>query len=44
MPAHSVYFDSKVSDEVRLQRLYDGQLFVYSPRPSTLELCNLPAR
>ena len=41
MPAHSVYFDSKASDQVRLQRLYDGQIFLYSPRPSTLELCNL---
>src|ERR1700722_17160754 len=38
---HSVYFDSASSDSLRRQRLYDGQIFVYSPRPSTLELCNL---
>ena len=41
MPFHSAYFDANVSDAVRRQRLYDGQVFIYSPRPSTLELCNL---
>src|SRR5438105_681797 len=34
----SVFFDPPVSDEVRRQHLYDGQLFVFSPRPSTLAL------
>lgn len=38
MPMHSVYFDSKVSDEVRRQRLYDGQIFLFSPCASTLAL------
>ena len=33
---NTIYYDTAVSDEVRRQRLYDGQLFVYSPRPSTL--------
>ncbi|UBF24380.1 hypothetical protein K9N68_22100 [Kovacikia minuta CCNUW1] len=36
---HTVYFDSKVNDQVRRQRLYEGQLFVFSPRPSTIALC-----
>jgi Phytanoyl-CoA dioxygenase (PhyH) len=38
---HTVYFDSPVSDEIRRQRLYNGQLFVFSPRPSTLALRDL---
>jgi hypothetical protein len=38
---HTAYFDSNASDDVRRQRLYDGQVFIYSPRPSTLELTNL---
>lgn len=38
MPMHSVYFDSKMSDELRRQRLYEGQIFLFSPRPSTLAL------
>ena len=36
---NTVYLDSKVNDEMRRQRLYGGQLFVFSPRPSTLALC-----
>jgi hypothetical protein len=35
---HTVYFDSTVSDEERRRRLYEGQLFVFSPRPSTVAL------
>jgi len=35
---NTVYFDANVTDEVRLQGLYDGQLYVYGPRPSTLKL------
>ena len=38
---HSVYFDSNVSDDVRRKRIYDGQIYLYSPRPSTIELVNL---
>jgi hypothetical protein len=37
MPA--IYVDSSVSDEVRRARLYSGELFVFTPRPSTLALC-----
>lgn len=33
---NTVYYDAKVTDEVRRQRLFDGQLFVYSPRPSSV--------
>jgi hypothetical protein len=34
---NTVYFDADVSDEERRQRLYEGQLFVYAPRKSSLE-------
>jgi len=36
---NTLYFDSTVNDEVRRQRLYNGQLFVFSPRPSSVALC-----
>ena len=36
---NTIYFDSIVNDDVRRQRLYNGQLFVFSPRPSSLALC-----
>jgi hypothetical protein len=35
---NAVYFDSHVDDAVRRERLYAGQLFIFSPRPSTLAL------
>ena len=35
---HSIYLDSKASDETRRQRLYDGQLFVYKATPSSTAL------
>jgi hypothetical protein len=35
---HSIYVDAEFSDDERRQKLYDGDLFVYSPRPSTLAL------
>jgi hypothetical protein len=37
---NTVFYDSNMSDENRRQSLYDGQLFVYSPRPSSLALCS----
>lgn len=37
---NTIYFDSAVNDDVRRQRLYNGQLFVFSPRPSSIALCN----
>src|SRR5271166_4422426 len=33
---NTVYFDLDVTDDVRRQQLYDGQLFVYSTRASIL--------
>ena len=33
----TVYFDPVCDDDERRRRLFDGQLFVYSPRPSALE-------
>ena len=33
---NTVYYDTTVSDDVRRQMLFDGQLFAYSPRPSSL--------
>jgi hypothetical protein len=36
---NTVFCDSTMSDESRRQSLYDGQLFIYSPRPSSLALC-----
>jgi hypothetical protein len=33
---NTVYYDAMVSDDVRRQMLFDGQLFAYSPRPSSL--------
>lgn len=35
---HSIYYDWNGPEAVRRQRLYDGQLFVYSPRPAMLKL------
>jgi hypothetical protein len=32
----TIYYDSSVSDDNRRQQLYDGQLFVFSPRKSIL--------
>jgi hypothetical protein len=34
----AIYFDSKASDAERRARLFNGDVFVYSPRPSTLAL------
>jgi len=33
----TVYYDSEISDEERRQQLFEGQLFVYSPRESALK-------
>jgi hypothetical protein len=37
----TLYFDTHLGDPERLARLYAGDLFVYSPRPSTLALTGL---
>src|SRR4051794_22672458 len=36
---NTVYVDAKVSDEVRRRRLYEGQIFVISPSPNSIALC-----
>ena len=38
---HSIFYDAAVSDEVRRRNLFQGELYVYSPRPISIELCNL---
>jgi len=37
----TMHFDSALSDHERRQQLYEGQLFVYSPTPSSLALVEL---
>ncbi len=36
---NTVFFDAKFSDEERRQRLYEGELFVFSPSPGSTQLC-----
>ncbi|OLB13623.1 MAG: hypothetical protein AUH07_06060 [Gemmatimonadetes bacterium 13_2_20CM_70_9] len=36
---HSVFVDAAARDDMRREQLYRGQLFVYSPTPRSLELC-----
>lgn len=38
---NAVHFDADIVDCVRREQLYEGRLFVYSPRPSTTALCDL---
>jgi hypothetical protein len=38
---NSVFFDSRLGDDARRERLYAGQLFVYAPVPSALALVDL---
>jgi len=37
---NTVYIDSPVTDAERRRLLYQGHIFVYSPRPSTVALCD----
>jgi hypothetical protein len=37
---NTVFFDAKVNDDTRRRQLYDGNLFVYSPSPATIALCD----
>lgn len=36
---NTIYFDSRMSDDERRALLYNGQLFVYSPVASAVEMC-----
>ena len=38
---NAVFLDSKMSDDARRRALYEGQLFLYSPTPSSLALVQL---
>ena len=35
----NLFFDSKMEDAKRRAELYQGSVFVYSPSPSALKLC-----
>jgi hypothetical protein len=35
---NTIYYDDSATDDLRRERLYDGQLFVFSPRPASLAL------
>jgi hypothetical protein len=37
---NAIYYDAEVSEQVHRERLYDGQLFLYSPRATTLAFVN----
>ena len=37
----NIFFDSKLSDDVRRTEVYRGSIFVHSPSPSALKLCGL---
>ncbi len=37
----AIFFDRKDSDDVRRSRLYQGDLYAFSPRPATTALCQL---
>ena len=37
---NTIFFDERVSDDIRRQRIYEGQLFLNSPLPSSIALCN----
>jgi hypothetical protein len=37
----NIYVDSKITDDLRRRKLYQGSIFVYAPCPSALKLCQL---
>ena len=40
---YAIHVDSTLDDDARRERLYDGDLFVYSPRPATRALVEFAA-
>ncbi len=38
---NTVFYDRNVDDDIRRRDLYDGQIYVYAPSPSTMELCQV---
>jgi len=41
---HTVYLDSQMDDSARRRRLYEGQIFTFSPRPESVALCEFARR
>lgn len=37
---NTIYYDADISDDLRRRRLFEGQLFVYSSRPSIIAFAN----
>jgi hypothetical protein len=37
----NIYVDSNMTDDARRRELYQGSIFIYSPRPSAVKLCQL---
>ena len=37
---NTVYFDAQLTDDARRNGLYEGDLFVYGPKPAMLRLIN----
>ena len=40
----NIYVDSKISDDKRRQKIYEGSIFVHPPTSSALKLCGLAKR
>lgn len=38
---NTIYFNAKTNDDIRRNKLYSGKIFVYSPCPSAIALCQL---
>ncbi|HUG67683.1 MAG TPA: hypothetical protein VMM76_08020, partial [Pirellulaceae bacterium] len=38
---NNLFLDSQLTDDSRRERLYQGDLFVFSPSPSSIALCTL---
>ncbi|MBD2744104.1 hypothetical protein [Coleofasciculus sp. FACHB-1120] len=38
---NTIFFDSDAKDEMRRKHVFNGQIFVFSPRPSSIALCDL---
>ena len=36
---NTIFFDANISDDKRRELMFAGQLFVFSPRPSSRALC-----
>lgn len=41
---HEIYYESKIPDNERLARLYDGAIFVYQPTENSIAFCEFAAQ